>query len=243
MVGKAPPRLVEEIVPLSERVLERTQVADVHVGRLGEPIDPGVEGLRLVHVERLVGPEGRIDFRGATGLGDGPVVGEVVGGIVGGAERAHVESFEQAPRREFGLLEQGIGLLPDGGRGLLVEQGVDAEVALQFQVGPVVERIAQRVRDRPGEGEEFLVGIGIAGAERFRGPVAAHRAPLVVIALQPDLVEVGELPVRRDVGRRQVIVVVEDGLRRREVVVEAPGRLGLEQEMIVDEGGSHFPTS
>jgi hypothetical protein len=42
--------------------------------------------------------------------------------------------------------------------------------------------------------QEFLVHIGIAGAIPFGNAMSAHGAPLVVIALQPDLEPIGKAP-------------------------------------------------
>ena len=49
-----------------------------------------------------------------------------------------------------------IGLLPDARGAGFIEQFVNAEVALQFQMRPVIERIAQRVRHGGGPGLELL---------------------------------------------------------------------------------------
>ena len=103
-------------------------------------------------------------------------------------------------------------------------------------MGPVIERIAQGVRDRAGPGQEFLVGIGVAGAVALVDAVGAHGAPLVVVALQPDLGEVAELPVLRDVRGGQVAVVVENRLVLGEGVIEMPGGLRLSAENLRDKG-------
>jgi len=48
--------------------------------------------------------------------------------------------FENALRRKFQSRQQIIGLFPNSCGALLVEQIVDAKIALQFQMGPVVQR-------------------------------------------------------------------------------------------------------
>ena len=57
-----------------------------------------------------------------------------------------------------------------------------------------------------------------------------------MVAFQPSLVQVGELPVPSDVCRRQVVVVVDDRQPRRVLVVEPAGRLAVEEEVVVDKG-------
>ncbi len=42
-----------------------------------------------------------------------------------------------------------------------MEQFGDAEIALQFEVRPVIERIAQRVGNGSRPGQKFLVGRGV----------------------------------------------------------------------------------
>ena len=120
-------------------------------------------------------------------------------------------------------------------RRLLVEQIVDAEVTLQLQVCPVIQRIAQAARHGRRPGEELLIGRRVAGAEALGHAVGAHGAPLVVIALEPDLEEVVEAPVAGHVGRRQVAVVVENRLPRRMLVIEPARRGAVEQEVVGDE--------
>ena len=121
--------------------------------------------------------------------------------------------------------------LPDPGRRGLVEQIVDAEVPRQLQVRPVIERIAQAARHRRCPRQELLVRIRVAGAVPLGDAVGPHRPPLVVIALEPDLEEVGEPAVLGDVLRRQVAVVVDDRLVRRVGLVEPARRLVVEQEI------------
>ena len=57
-----------------------------------------------------------------------------------------------------------------------------------------------------------------------------------MVTFEPDLEQVFELPVLRDVAWREMAVVIEDRLRLRELVIEPPCRLRAEQEVIVDEG-------
>ena len=133
------------------------------------------------------------------------------------------------------MRELGTGLFPDGGSGFLVEQLLDAEVALQLQVRPVVERIAQGVRDGACPGEEFVIGICVARDVALGFAIAAEGAPLVVISSEPDFEQVGELAVLGDVLRREVIVVIEDRFAAGEVVVELSGRGCGEEEIVVNE--------
>jgi len=101
---------------------------------------------------------------------------------------------------------------------------------------PVIERVAQAFGHGLSPALELLAVIGIAGAVTLVDPVAAHRTPLVVVALEPDLGEVAETPILGDHVGRQMAVVVDDRLRRGVLVIELAGQIGLEQEIRVDEG-------
>jgi len=56
-----------------------------------------------------------------------------------------------------------------------------------------------------------------------------------VIPLQPDLEEVGEPAILRDVLRREMAVVVDDRLMRRAGLVEPARRVAVKQKIAVDE--------
>ena len=139
----------------------------------------------------------------------------------------------------FRLRQGGLGFLPDGRCGGFVQQFIDTEVALQLEVGPVVERIAQGVGDRAREGEKFFVGLGVAGDQALVGTVGAHRPPFVVISLQPDFEKIFKATIVGNVLRRQVIVVVEDRLWLGVFVVQPERGVGLQQEIVVDERLGH----
>jgi len=164
------------------------------------------------------------------------VMGEGVGGVVGGAEALDLEAVEDTPGGEVGGGELRVGLLPDGLGGGGGEELVDAEVALQFEVGPVIEGVAEGIGNRASPGEELFLGRGGAGNGLLFDAVGPHGAPFVVVALEPDLEKVGELAIGGHVLGRQVAMVVEDGLRLGVVVIEAGGGFGGQEEVFVDKG-------
>ena len=102
-------------------------------------------------------------------------------------------------------------MLPDFGSGTLIEEFVNAEIALQFEMGPMVERIAEAMGDGGSPGKEFVVGGGVTSAKGFGDTVGAHGTPLVVIAFEPDLEEVAELAIGGDVRGREMGMEIEDG--------------------------------
>jgi hypothetical protein len=62
-----------------------------------------------------------------------------------------------------------------------------------------------------------------------------------VVALQPNLGEILETPVRGDIGSGEMRVVVKDGLARSVIVIEAARHFGIQQEIIVDEAQRGTP--
>jgi len=53
----------------------------------------------------------------------------------------------------------------------------------------------------------------------------ADLAEVVVVAVEPDLCEVGETRVLGDLARRKMTVVIENRLRLGEFMVKSPGRV------------------
>ena len=242
VVGQAAAQRVEEVVPLLERGEQAGEILHLDVGAGGELVAPGVEGGGLVDQERLVRPEGRINAGGQLGFPDRLMVRQVVDGIVGRADDGHLELGEDAVHGKRGLLQFRVGQLPDFRGVLFVDQQIDAEIAAQLEVRPVVQRVAQRLRHGPRVGEKLVViARGVPGDEVLRHAVGPHRPPLVMIAGQPDLIEILEAAVGGDLVGRQVAVVIEDGLVDGMLKVERAGPAGREQEIVGQErsGGGH----
>src|SRR3954465_1277467 len=100
---------------------------------------------------------------------------------------------------------------------------------------PMVERISQRLGDRCSPRLKLGKGFRIAGAETFCHPVRAHGPPFVMIPLKPDLEQVLELTVDRDVTRRQMTMVIQNGFCLSKLVIETPRRAGLQKKIVVNE--------
>ena len=221
----------------AQRRKEVVERRDVRVRRGGELVHPRVPRGAAADREALVGAPGGEDLRPERGVGrDGGVVLERVDGVVRGAERLDAGARDQPARGEPGLRDDGVGTLPDLVRGVAGEQQVvDAEVARQLQVAPVVHRVAQRVRHRLGELPELLARRGVAGDEALVDAVRAHDAPLVVVGAEPDLGDVLPAFVLRDLRGREVAVVVDDRERLGVAVVKLARAIVREEEVVVDE--------
>ena len=218
----------------------RHQVAVGIDGQVRGPFQLGEVGVpdrRVLHRHGLVGAVagGHNRLAGLARPGVGDVVLQVVGGIVGGAHRAHVHPGEQGPGTEGRRGELGVAGLPDHRRGAFAERLMDAEIALQLQVGPMVERVADQGRHGLGPGQEGAV-IGLVPGDVLLGhAVGAHHAPLVVVAAQPGVGDGLEGGVVGHVRGGQVAVVVDDRHGLGVLEVQPPRTLVRQQEVRVHE--------
>ena len=235
MVGEAAAQGMKEVVPIVQRPQQAAQVAHIDVGNLRKLLDPSQE-LCIADGQSLVRAKRRKHLRVQRRLRDRPMMPEVVGGIVSGAHNLDVEFLQNCLSGQP-LRERGVRPLPDGRRGCLIQQFVDSEVALQFEVRPMVERIAQGVRNGSRPGQKFLVGSGIPRNEFFRDTVGPHSPPFVVVSLQPDLEQIGEPPIFSNVAGRKMTVIVEDGLRSGELMIKTPGSIVRQKKIFGEEVG------
>ena len=100
---------------------------------------------------------------------------------------------------------------------------VIAEIPLQFQMGPVIQGIADQLLQSFGPFLKFLPGRGVAGDEGLFDAVGTHLPPFVVIAAQPDLGNIGKLSVLCDVLGADMAVIVQNRHGFGIVVVELSG--------------------
>ena len=233
---------MEEIVALPQRVeIGGEVVLDVDVADLGQPVDPGVECRGRPGGHRFVGAKGgqHLDRKGAIG-GNRGVMFEAVGRIVGRADQHHVHPTHDSPggKRVFG--QPRVGLAIDALGRLGAQQAVaDAQRPLQFQMGPVIERVAERLGNRLRPFLELLPIRRVAGAVAFVDAGRPHGTPLIVIAVEPGLRDVLEIAVLGDLLRRQVAMVVDDRQIAGVLVIELDRLIGLQQEILGDEDVAH----
>ena len=147
VIGQTAALRMEKVVTLSQRGDERGKAVDVHVAGSGKLFHPLVETGGLMDRQRLVGPERRQHFRRMALGRKRAVMFQIVHRIVRGADNLDLEFPQDALRGQLRRGQFFICLLPDFIGGLFVEQFGNAEITLQFQMRPVIERIAQRVRN------------------------------------------------------------------------------------------------
>ena len=98
-------------------------------------------------------------------------------------------------------------------------------LALKGEIDAAIARVL--------DGNAYILGPAVDA-------VGAHGAPFIVVAFEPELGEGTEAVVGRDRARREVRVVVDDGLALGVAMVEAARELALEQEIVVEDArGRH----
>lgn len=129
--------------------------------------------------------------------------------------------------------EGGIAAVPDRLGGVGRKQFLDAEVAAQFHVHPVVHGIAQGLRHGLGPGLEFLAWGRIASNEALGDAVGAEEPPFVVIAAEPEFGDILPAMVVGNFCWREVAVVVVDRCILGDLMVEAAGGVAVEKKVVV----------
>ena len=204
------------VVALLEGILQVGIGVNLHVGGLSEALQIVPEEFRTLDGHGTVRTPGRDNLHAEGMLGNHLVITKVVGGVVGGAHHLHVEPLDERLSAELRRSQLGVALLEDftgrGGR----QELVYAEHAAQLQVRPVVERVAHGVRNSLGPLLKGLPGRVLAAGEVILAhAVGTHGTPLIVVSVvtvhQPQLGNVTELDVFRNLLRHQVAVIVDDG--------------------------------
>ena len=138
------------------------------------------------------------------------VVFKGVGRVVGGAYYLDVELFHQRLAAVFRTLELlGAFVIDCTCRGR-VQDVINAEHPCQFQVSPVIQRVAHRIWHRFSPFFEFLVTASVPGNEFFRHSVAPHCPPFVMVASEPDFRKILESVVLGNHFRDKMAVIVDD---------------------------------
>lgn len=231
VVGEATAVFVEMIKLFAQGKEELVEGLDAGV----ELIEPGVEDIGTVDEEGFVGAEGGINFGGGVGvLVVGLVVVERIDRVVGGADGVDAEFAEETEGGEVWGAEAFVALVPNSFGGIGVEEGVDAEAALEFEVGPIVEGVAEGEGDGFGKGLKFFAIGGVAGDVGFGDAGGSHGAPFVVVVTEPEGGDVVPPLVLGDFVGWEVGVVIDDGKVLRGVVVKGASGLGGEEKVFVE---------
>ena len=234
VVGHPAAVLVEILDPLRQRPAHIAHRLDGVAHHLFQPGHVLGE-VRLVRAHGLVRAERRQHRRRRGRVRGQQLVGlQIVRRVVGGADQLHVGPPDDLPHRQ--LLELLIALLVNL-HGVVPVQGLgDAEVPLELQVRPVIQRIADQVGHGLRPLLELLRRRRVPRDILLRHPAGAHGTPLVVVSSQPHLRDAVVPLVLIDLHRIDVAVVVDDRHLRPVLVVQPLAGLGLQEKVFVHKG-------
>ena len=219
--------------PDAERLCQAVPVGNIHAGGRSQAVQI-LPPAGLLDAERVVRTVGGQDFGVKTlFLRDLRMVRQRIRRVLGGAQGVHIGLPDKMLGRMLPIRKNPAGLFPDLRRRFGVQRLVDPEIPLQLQMGPVVDRIPDGVGQRLGVGHEFVVITGIPGDIQLVDPVAPHRAPLVVVAQQPELRQILRRTVLADLFCAQVAMVVDDRLILGVLVVQSLRCFALQHEILI----------
>ena len=165
---------------------------------------------------------------------------QVIRRVVGRAYDLDVELADEGLAAELLRGQFGIALLKDITRCFRLKDRIDAEHAAEFQMRPMVQRVAIGMGNGVRPFLELLPRAAIASYVVLRHAVGTHCAPFVMVTAQPQLGHVAELYVLRDLPGIQVAVIVYDGQPLGTSVVKLTGMTAREHEIFMDETHGRF---
>ena len=240
VVTQAAADALEETVTHAQGIHERSERTYLDTRHLGQTVYIRTEGRGVLHGHGLVGAPRRQHAAAERLLAAAQMVFERVDGIIRSAYHLHVITPQQPTRRIFGLRQQGIATVVyrtcRGG----AQQLLHAEGGLEFEMRPVIQRVAHGIWYRLGPLLETLPIRSVTRTVTLRHTVRTHGAPLVVVAVEPYLRKAAETVILGYVARVEMAMVIYDRHLGRMVVIETACRLGLQQEVLVVEFFHNF---
>ena len=161
--------------------------------------------------------------------------------VVRRAQDADVHFFKE--RNRVVGLQLFRRFLPNGGSGLRRQRRVDFEIALQFQMRPVMQRAPGELRHNLRPLLEFLIFRRAAGDVPLVHTADAHRTPFVVICRQPELRQIFVLLPLGNLARRQMVVIVVNRLVLCVLAKERFGHFIFQQKVFVHKCSHRQPSN
>ena len=128
---------------------------------------------------------------------------QIVSRVIGGAKQIHVGIADQILGAHSGRRQLLRGDPPDLLAILLADHKVAIKIALKLQMAPMIQWVADQLgHDRAICLELIKVG-GIPRDILFIHAAGAHGAPLIMIAVQPHLCDIGIALILGNLARRR----------------------------------------
>ena len=131
--------------------------------------------------------------------------------VIGGADHADIRAANQLTAGEIVLCKLGVGQLPYLLSGLGVEHALIAKETLELQVAPLKNGVANATLQGLRPLLELLASRGVTGDKALVHAVGTHKAPLVVVAAQPDLGDGFKTLVLENLLGGNMAVIVNNG--------------------------------
>ena len=200
----------EERHSLLQRFLQIGKASDFHSGRFAQLFQI-VCVIRLFQVHGLVrSPCGKHLYLKALILRDLLMPSQIIGRVIRGTHQRHAGLTDQIADTHAVLMKLLIAEIPDFLRSLTVQHTGIAEKALQLQMAPVKERIADSELQRFRPLLKLLPVRRVSGDIVLLHTVGTHGTPFIMVPSQPYLCDVVKLSVLRDLLRIDVTVIVQN---------------------------------
>src|ERR1700757_1004584 len=109
------------------------------------------------------------------------MVFQIIRWIIRGTDDGDLKFFDDSLGGE--IFQALVCSFPNPGSRSFIEKLGDIEIPLQFEMGPMIERVTDGGRNRPGISEEFVIIAGVTGDIAFGHSMCPHRSPFVMITV------------------------------------------------------------
>ena len=140
----------------------------------------------------------------------------------------------QVTCRVFRSCQLGITFIEDFAGSRRIQDFFNSKASFQFQMSPVIQRIAECIRDCFGPFFEFFpIGSVLTRTITFVYPVATHCTPFVMVTAQPDFCNRLELIVVGHHFRNQVTMIVDNRHLGCMIVIQFLRSFRFKQEVFI----------
>ena len=213
-------------------LLKRSKVNDLNTVCLTEGLKVCGDTLSL-DIHALIGTECGKNLGGESALGDLLVILKRISGIVGGAKKVNVGVYDQVLCAHRGRSKLLSGNIPDRVTVLLAENQVTVKVTLKLKMAPVIKRIADQLGHNGAVRLELIIVRTVAGDVLLIYAAGAHCSPLIVVAVQPNLGNVGITLILCDLLGGKVTVIIDNGQLFRIIVEKDLRSLSGKKEIFI----------
>ena len=238
MVGSAAAHLVEEINAVVQSLFHVRKGFNLHACHAAQLFDILCKA-GFLNVHGFVRAHCRQNLYLAGGVGSNLFVPlQRIGRVVCGANQLHIRLVNDAAHRHIFCFQALVAGVINLLRRFCIQRLGDAEIFFQFQIRPVIQGVADGLRQgfRPALKGAVRVGIFCAGNIALGHTIAAHCAPLIVVAAQPNLGNRVIAAVLGNLLRVNMAVIVDDGHFCRVFMIQLFRCFGFEQKVFVHKG-------